>query len=94
VLYPPADLAGAAGGLDEDGYVPLDYGGYLLLGTDGSVVLVDVGGGKSSAAAEDSITGLMPAVRNGGRSSIWRTAERSSSTWPRSPSGTPTLSRR
>ena len=53
VLYPAADPVDLAGDLDEDGFVPLDYGGYLLLGPDGAVVLVDVGGGASFAVAED-----------------------------------------
>ncbi|WP_216892630.1 MBL fold metallo-hydrolase [Nocardia alni] len=55
VLYPfagPDDLA-AEDRLDEDGNVPLDYGGYLLSGRDDAVVLVDTGGGESFAVAED-----------------------------------------
>ncbi|HEX3784492.1 MAG TPA: MBL fold metallo-hydrolase [Pseudonocardiaceae bacterium] len=53
VLYPSADLAADPGWLDSDGNVPLEYGGYLLLGPDDSVVLVDVGGGEWFAVAED-----------------------------------------
>jgi glyoxylase-like metal-dependent hydrolase (beta-lactamase superfamily II) len=51
VLYPFADPRELP--LDADGNIPLDYGGFLLLGPDDAVVLVDAGGGEWFTVAED-----------------------------------------
>jgi glyoxylase-like metal-dependent hydrolase (beta-lactamase superfamily II) len=56
VLYPHITerewAGGAATHLGPDGNVPLDYGGYLLRGSGGRVILVDAGGGSQFASVE------------------------------------------
>jgi glyoxylase-like metal-dependent hydrolase (beta-lactamase superfamily II) len=60
VLYPHVTTRewadGAATRLDEDGNVPLDYGGYLLRGPGDQVILVDAGGGSQFGSVEGKST--------------------------------------
>jgi glyoxylase-like metal-dependent hydrolase (beta-lactamase superfamily II) len=53
VLYPQvADWTAERDHLDAAGLVPLPYGGFLVRGPDGRVVLVDIGGGRTFAVPE------------------------------------------